>query len=94
MLFSWLVVLTPLMYSLSTQEKLNADRDQNSSREILWRNLRDKKKSGRMVHRIYNKTRCATNDIVSAGQCLLDTVSYAQKAPPRSYVTSPSNAGL
>lgn len=46
------------MFSLRTQEKLDAERNQDSSRQILWRNLNDRKKSGRMVRRIYNKTRC------------------------------------
>ena len=55
------VVLSPAkaaMFSLRTQEKLDAERNQDSSRQILWKNLNDRKKSGRMVRRIYNKTRC------------------------------------
>ena len=54
-----LCVVAP-MYSLRIQEKLDAERNQNSSRQILWKNLNDKKKSGRMVRRIYNKTRCVS----------------------------------
>jgi len=49
------------MFSLRTQEKLDAERNQDSSRQILWRNLNDRRKSGRMVRRIYNKTRCFGN---------------------------------
>ncbi|CAM9831408.1 unnamed protein product, partial [Ectocarpus sp. 12 AP-2014] len=44
------------MYSLRTQEKLDAELNQTSSRQVLWNNLNDKKKSGRMIRRIYNKT--------------------------------------
>ncbi|CAN0267186.1 unnamed protein product [Ascophyllum nodosum] len=45
------------MFSLATHEKREAERNQISARDILWRNLRDRKKSGRMVRRIYKKTR-------------------------------------
>ncbi|CAM9523045.1 unnamed protein product, partial [Hapterophycus canaliculatus] len=45
------------MYSLRTQEKLDAERNHTSSRQILWKNLSNRDKSGRMVRRIYRKTR-------------------------------------
>ncbi|CAM9105176.1 unnamed protein product, partial [Ectocarpus sp. 13 AM-2016] len=44
------------MYSLRTQEKLDAEQSQTSSRQVLWNNLNDKNKSGRMIRRIYSKT--------------------------------------
>lgn len=56
------------MYSLRTQEKLDAERNQNSSRELLWKHLNDKKKSGRMVRRIYNKTRCVFGAALISGR--------------------------
>lgn len=67
-----LCIVVP-MYSLRTQEKLDAERNQDSSRQILWKNLSDKKKSGRMVRRIYNKTRCAScrTDLAGKGTPLI-----------------------